>query len=140
MVIDIYIILLKSRGLLAPHFTFLETVVSKKHVLLYRSSEARHGRGQGDLVMLHCVHQPHPWRCSHSLCFVLSSHGESRTVEQSKGKNPTRTSEHLHSRLSFLPLKDPSLGEESALQYLENTTNNYGLRRWENISFYVHGV
>lgn len=42
------------------------------------------------LVMLHCSRQPHPRRCSHLLCFVWSSCGESRTVEQSRGKNPTK--------------------------------------------------
>lgn len=41
--------------------------------------------------MLCCVHQPHPaWWCSHLLGLALASHGESRTPEQSKRKNPAK--------------------------------------------------
>lgn len=42
-----------------------------------------------------------------------------------------KTSEHLHSWLSFLPLKDPSPGEESAL---------HGLRRREHILLCARGL
>lgn len=66
-------------------------------------------------------------------CCVLFCLHMGRAGLLSKGKNPTRTSEHRHSRLSFLPLKDPSLERNlhcSILKTQQTTMGSEGRRTY----------